>query len=173
MTEIFLKTKITLKNIYLIPFTQVLTGLRHSHIHTCVCAKWITKKTVFCFPIPIPLHPIIYEFIAQNLLPKVENREISLVKISILCNHCVIFILNRIKLRQANIALYIDTIASSIYSSIVQLQVNFFSFDNKIQLIEMPIVFHMKANFKKRLADPPPTHPNFLKKDWIKYISMG
>lgn len=116
MTEIFLKTKITLKNIYLIPFTQVLTGLRHSHIHTCVCAKWITKKTVFCFPIPIPLHQIIYEFIAQNLLPKVENREISLVKISILCNHCVIFILNRIKLRQANIALYIDTIASSIYS---------------------------------------------------------
>lgn len=97
MTEIFLKTKITLKNIYLIPFTQVLTGLRHSHIHTCVCAKWITKKTVFCFPIPIPLHQIIYEFIAQNLLPKVENREISLVKISILCNHCVIFILNRIK----------------------------------------------------------------------------
>lgn len=118
MTEIFLKTKITLKNIYLIPFTQVLTGLRHSHIHTCVCAKWITKKTVFCFPIPIPLHQIIYEFIAQNLLPKVENREISLVKISILCNHCVIFILNRIKLRQANIALYIDTIASSIYSCI-------------------------------------------------------
>lgn len=116
MTEIFLKTKITLKNIYLIPFTQVLTGLRHSHIHTCVCAKWITKKTVFCFSIPIPLHQIIYEFIAQNLLPKVENREISLVKISILCNHYVIFILNRIKLRQANIALYIDTIASSIYS---------------------------------------------------------
>lgn len=116
MTEIFLKTKITLKNIYLIPFTQVLTGLRHNHIHTCVCAKWITKKTVFCFPIPIPLHQIIYEFIAQNLLPKVENREISLVKISVLCNHCVIFILNRIKLRQANIALYIDTIASSIYS---------------------------------------------------------
>lgn len=114
MTEIFLKTKITLKNIYLIPFTQVLTGLRHSHIHTCVCAK--NQKTVFCFPIPIPLHQIIYEFIAQNLLPKVENREISLVKISILCNHCVIFILNRIKLRQANIALYIDTIASSIYS---------------------------------------------------------
>lgn len=116
MTEIFFKTLITLKNIYLIPFTQVLTGLRHSHIHTCVCAKWITKKTVFCFPIPIPLHQIIYEFIAQNLLPKVESREISLVKISILCNHCVIFILNRIKLRQANIALYIDTIASSIYS---------------------------------------------------------
>lgn len=114
MTEIFLKTKITLKNIYLIPFTQVLTGLRHNHIHTCVCAK--NQKTVFCFPIPIPLHQIIYEFIAQNLLPKVENREISLVKISILCNHCVIFILNRIKLRQANIALYIDTIASSIYS---------------------------------------------------------
>lgn len=132
------------------------------------------QKTVFCFPIPNPLHQIIYEFIAQNLLPKVENREISLVKISILCNHCVIFILNRIKLRQANIALYIDTIASSIYScmylfinsvSIVQLQVNFFSFDNKIQLIEMPILFHMKVNFKKRLADPPPTHPNFLKKD--------
>lgn len=47
----------------------------------------------------------------------------------------------------------------------VQLQVNFFSFDNKIQLIEMPIVFHMKVNLKKRLADPPPTHPNFLKKD--------
>lgn len=116
MTEIFLKTKITLKNIYLIPFTQVLTGLRHSHIHTCVCAN--NQKTVFCFPIPIPLHQIIYEFIAQNLLPKVENREISLVKISILCNHCVIFILNRIKLRQANIALYIDTIASSIYSCI-------------------------------------------------------
>lgn len=61
MTEIFLKTKITLKNIYLIPFTQVLTGLRHSHIHTCVCAK--NQKTVFCFPIPIPLHQIIYEFI--------------------------------------------------------------------------------------------------------------
>lgn len=61
MTEIFLKTKITLKNIYLIPFTQVLTGLRHSHIHTCVCAK--NRKTVFCFPIPIPLHQIIYEFI--------------------------------------------------------------------------------------------------------------
>lgn len=63
MTEIFLKTKITLKNIYLIPFTQVLTGLRHSHIHTCVCAK--IQKTVFCFPIPIPLHQFI-KFIAQS-----------------------------------------------------------------------------------------------------------
>lgn len=83
MTEIFLKTLITLKNIYLIPFTQVLTGLRHSHIHTCVCAKWITKRPFSVFR-------------SRSLYIR-SFREISLVKISILCNHCVIFILNRIK----------------------------------------------------------------------------
>lgn len=75
-------------------------------------------RFLFSDPDPFTSDHLSSEFIAQNLLPKVENREISLVKISILCNHCVIFILNRIKLRQANIALYIDTIASSIYSCI-------------------------------------------------------
>lgn len=52
MTEIFLKTKITLKNIYLVPFTQVLTGLRHSHIHTCVCAKYPKDRFLFSDPDP-------------------------------------------------------------------------------------------------------------------------